>query len=45
VGMVEGDAAIAVGGAGKQGSRKLLLEFLRRLESAFGLTEDVEGNR
>jgi hypothetical protein len=45
VGMVEGDAAIAMGGAGTPGARTLVREFLRRLESACGLTEDVAGNR
>ena len=42
---VQGDAAIAIRGARKERLRKLAGQFLRGVEPALGLPQDVERNR
>jgi hypothetical protein len=42
---MQGDAAIAIGGARPEGVGKLARQFVGGIEAAFGLPEDIEGNR
>ena len=41
---MEGDTAILIGGPGKEPLDKLPSQFVRRIELAFGLAEDLQGN-
>jgi len=41
---MQGDAAIAIGGARQEGVCKLACQFIGGIEAAFGLPEDIEGD-
>src|SRR5262249_62066199 len=42
---VQGDAAIAIGGARKEGASELALELLGGIQTPFGLPKHMQGNR